>query len=589
MLTSISSPQPLTIENLDNLGIYLEQFGSTVLFSSTWTVAGTLELPDWDIAIEEIKNSKQIIYDLCIQNIIYNQTCQNWYHRIDNRIRDAIDRIDHIQFFGSSKKRIQKRGWFDAVGHFSKFLFGTMDATDEQEINNNLKELQTQKANTLNFLDKQVSILSENFDLITKPINILKETQENTTFIINKIINNVQKHNEDILQNMLLKELEDKIEITLDNLDTIIRSLNKFIIIYSSLVSYQLPIELISTETLYSIHEQLSKEKHFNNVLLNKEIFFEIADIRWSQLNNIILYKIQFPTEISNYFNVTELIPYPTKSSEIMEIWDIEKSILISSANQYLYTSLLKFGSSCKPLKSFQFSNFFLCNEILLPTLNSKIINSPLKLPLSKKSRLENISSLQINLRRRNSFLFYFSKEEEILSICNGYPTKTAIVGTGICNLNKTCIHSLKNHILRTYGDKITNLSAQKIELNLIIEDLNNITTPTPFVEMKTLNFNSSEDFQKYFKTIKTNFDHLEKIKETKLHQYVSYGSLSLSSTITIIIIIAIIYIFIKNRKNKNTNVIIQNPTPITVLREEVPTLPPKPTFSSSPNLVNLP
>lgn len=100
-----------------------------------------------------------ITSEFCEKNNIDKHYCHHSRHRIDNRVRDVIDRFNHINFFDNKKTRIGKRGWVDCVGRLSKFLFGTMNSTDEEEIKTSLRKLESQKDNSWDFMGKQIYII----------------------------------------------------------------------------------------------------------------------------------------------------------------------------------------------------------------------------------------------------------------------------------------------------------------------------------------------------------------------------------------------------------------------------------------------
>lgn len=101
--------KPTEVQELDNAGIYVEPIGSAIIYSNQWTIAGILEIPEWDDTISQITKSKTIIKTFCEKSIIEHQHCTNWQHRLDNRIRDATDRIAHIKFFNNENQRVLKK------------------------------------------------------------------------------------------------------------------------------------------------------------------------------------------------------------------------------------------------------------------------------------------------------------------------------------------------------------------------------------------------------------------------------------------------------------------------------------------------
>lgn len=555
--------KPTEISKLDNSGIYIESFGSAVVYSNQWTIAGTLEVPDWDNTIMQIIKSKAIIKTFCEKNIIDPQHCNNWQHRLDNRIRDARDRIEHIKFFNNEKQRLSKRGLLNIVGHASKFLFGTMDSNDEEEIKEKLSKLENQKENSWNFLDKQITIMCENFALVTAPLNSLKENQVNITNTINKIISQTQNLTDKIVSLELLQKLEERIDNALDNLDNIIRSLNKFITIYSSLVAHQLPIELIETGTLLKIYRELVREKHLNMKLIKKEIFFEIATTRWTQIEDILIYKIQFPIEMTESLDVTNVIPYPIQiSSNSFSIPRVQKSILLSSEKQFLFLTKEDFYTSCKKLRSFDVEHLYLCDALSLDPLSKRETEDKINIPILSKVSVDSLPQVRLRLHDHNSFLFKFQRKEKIFSICDSQTHETELYDAGICKLNSSCVHSFNNELIPTFKKIVFTIPNKKILLNLNIEN-STIEMPETTERITELKFNSSEDFQNYFSKIDENFVDLKKIaqeeKEKERNQNLTIGSMSFSGTTLLIFLVIFIYFY---KRQEGAPAVTFNSTP---------------------------
>lgn len=563
---------PLTIQPLDGSGIFTEPIGQAIIYSSQWTLAGSLEVPDWEISINLIENSKIIIEEFCNKSLVEDQFCTNWKHRLDNRIRDSRDRIEHIRFFDNKSQRLSKRGWIDAVGHTAKFLFGVMDSDDEVKINDHLKRLENTRSNSWNFMEKQITVMYDNFNMITGPLQILKRNQYNISNTINKIISQNENLTKKIASLELTQRLEEQLEASLENLDTIIRSLNKFTTIYYALISHKLPIELIETSTLLTIYGELVKEKHLNLKLIKKEIFFEIASTIWTQNNGILIYKIKCPTEMSESFDVSEIIPYPIKQITDYVIPKIDNKILFVSQSRQLLLSNDQFSSGCKGLRSFEVENLYLCKSTNINKMSNRIHGS-VNIPILSTVRLTSLPEMKIRLTNPNSFLFSFQISQKIFSICDGHSQESELKNIGICTLNNSCIHSTNNELIPTFKEITSKIPNTKIQLNLNFQNIS-ISINNETNSLKPLNFNSSDDFQKYFNKIDKNFMELrkseEEFKNKEYHQTLSIGSVSMSGTSLVIIAIILVFLYFKLSKKSN-NITINS-----AHSDNLPALPPR-------------
>lgn len=537
---------PVTIKELDGSGIYIEPIGSVIFFENKWTIAGSLEIPDWENLMVNITKYSDLF------NINCNTThyCHVWHHKIDSSIRDINNKIDHIKFFSNKKKPVNvksnlaRRGLVDAVGHLSKFLFGTMDATDAAEIDRKLTEIQGQKSEIGTFMRQQITVLSNSFDLVTAPIRNLDEHQKKITSSVNKLVGQINNIN-------AVRILETHVNDIMDNLDTVSRSLEKFTRIYSALIAHQIPIELIETSTLTHIYSELVKEKNLNSRLTQKEMFFEIAEVRWTQTANHLFYKFRFPVDMSREMYKKRIIAYPVANKESQfSIPNVLEDIVIMLENEHIFTTEEHLQTSCMNLKAFDVAHIQLCeaNRFKALTQNNK---GPIKIPISEETQIK-FQSLRINLETKNSFLFYFLKTEKIFSLCNGKTTTKDVEGVGICVLKENCIHSLNNEILKTNKMSRTNLPHR--QENISIEwDRTNITSEFPN-RLETLKFNSSQDLTKYFKKINNDFVALEKsankLREKEFQWKMTYGSISISGA-SILGIIILIFVMMKLTKPK--------------------------------------
>lgn len=436
-----------------------------------------------------------------------------------------------------------------------------MDATDEEEIKNNLNVLNSEKTDTMNFMNKQVSILTENFNLLTEPLSVLQENQKNISNYLKKLVPQLEKLGERVGNNRLLIDLELQLEAIMGNLDNVVNCLNRFIVIYSSLVEHQLPIELIESETLTKIFKQLTIDENLNKQLAKKEIVFELAEVRWTQLEQVLLYKIELPTEISEELRISRIVNYPISQKDEFIIQEIPKHLLLWSDYHKLFLTEEQFLIGCKPLRSFAVQRLSLCDSGSIHPLESRIAHSPINIPVINNLVVKDLPEFKIKLSAPNTYLVYFQKIQTIFSICNGKTWESDLEGPGIFTLNSSCVHSLHNTLIPTQKKPSFNLPRSKTNLNIEIHNFT-ITTDNPLKNIKPLEFNSSLDFKGYFGKIKDNFEKLnteaEKLQNDKMTSILTYGGVSMNTLSILIIIIVIIYFCIKNRAGTDNNVNIR-------------------------------
>lgn len=559
--------KPVDVETLDGAGVFNENIGVATIYQNEWIIAGSIEMPNWENTLKSIRDSKIEIRDICtkVLNTPQSTVCTHWYHRIENRIRDAEDRLSHIQFFSNAGSKKQKRGMVDFVGHATKFLFGTMDSSDEEEIKSKLAELQNQKGNNWNFLEKQMTVMYDNFDMITKPIESLKETQLNISKTLNLVIQstNEASHNRMIQEKINL--LNQDVESVLDNLDNIIKSLNRFISIFNSLITHKLPIELLEATTLEKVYLELAQERNINQKFMKKEVIFELATLKWTQTENILSYKAGIPIDMSELFQIFKLVPYPIENdNNTYSIPVLEEDMFMISGHRQLIPDKGEIESRCTKLKFFDLQNLRLCKNFRRePTIRSE--NTEIAINVVNYINIPSLPQIRTRLTNPNSYLFCNSEPQTMQSLCDKKTYQTPMGNLGVFTLNGNCFHYLNGELIPTRKQYVSKIPKEKvkIQLNEINHNFENITDTNTILQ--PLKFNSSEDFKDHFKKISNNFEILAKeekrLKEENNQTMINYGNLSFSGFTTVLIIAAVVYLIMRSKKITINNVEVERPT----------------------------
>lgn len=361
LLFVATNAAPLEIEKLDESGIYLEKIGSTVFFENEWTIGGCVKTPEWSVIMKEIQDYKDILDEAC--NKTLETYCLTWVHKIDSRLRDARDRVEHITFY-ENRKRSQKRGLLNVVGQLSKFLFGTMDAEDEEKIKASITNLENQRGESWSFIKKQVTVLSKNFDLLTEPIEAMNKHQSEIDDSLNVIVGKINTLSTLQEKQKWISKIEREVANIMDNIDKVVGSLNKVARIYSTLIMNKLPIELVDTAELMEIYQHLIEENNLNSMFLKKEILFEIAEVKWTQIDKILYYKIKIPIDMTEEMDKSRIISYPVIDAQRKaSIHEIMNDILVSSKEKYITTTENKLHLNCKKVQAYELQHIQVCRK----------------------------------------------------------------------------------------------------------------------------------------------------------------------------------------------------------------------------------
>lgn len=175
------------IQRLQNNGIILTNIGETVFYEDNWIVATSIKLPSWGKPIEHVKfceNTLKTISEYSGKQSI--DKCNSWEGIFQKLTNGFEEQMSELQVFGNNRKR---RALLNVIGKVSKFLFGTMDDVDDEKIYRNLADNDIKNNNSIYYMNKQLTVMKFNFNLIVEPMSKLNEEHENLVHEINNITN----------------------------------------------------------------------------------------------------------------------------------------------------------------------------------------------------------------------------------------------------------------------------------------------------------------------------------------------------------------------------------------------------------------
>lgn len=255
----------------------------------------------------------------------------------------------------------QKRGLFNFVGTIHKWLYGTMDDADRQELEQHLDVIDSNNHNIIQNVNSQVKI-NKNFN---ETFQKIKETIEKDRKILSDKLNSVENYNKVIYRQILYTDFALKLKILQDNVEQI--------------------QDNIASARVGIIH---------SNILTNEEILEYKVDFQ--KLQNIKLGVV-----LRNNDNLIFVIRIPK------EIITLEKMLLIpisDDSNKELSFSPLEIvkykNQTFSYIKDKDLKNLELCNNCLIKrncerTLNnmSEIIELREGTILAKNQRLVKFNS----------------------------------------------------------------------------------------------------------------------------------------------------------------------------------------------------
>lgn len=312
----LSASQYISIETIlgQQQPVATIQLGTTRIIHSFKRMYHVVHLADYQRAVESFNNSL---------NLLKRE------ENIDELTLVLEQKIQQLQqrLYSLLPMRRSKRGLVNGLGSMIKVLTGNMDATDEKEIQENLKilkqdseNLQTNTQNQLHF-NNEILIRFKNItDHINKEqINIenyLKLTQNS----ISKQSNNENKKIE-ILQ--YITRINANVDLTMLHLSNIAESLllSKLKIV---------PKFILNNEEIDKIISIMQKQ----NFLINNEgNVYRLLTLNAIMQNKDIIFTIKIPILTSDNYQLTKLIPLPINNTQFI----VAPNYIASKNTQTLY------------------------------------------------------------------------------------------------------------------------------------------------------------------------------------------------------------------------------------------------------------
>jgi len=247
---------------------------------------------------------------------------------IKNELKDLTHNINLLTH---NPRNRQKRGLINIAGKIQKYIIGTMDSEDSEQIYKKLDELDKNSGTITNELNKQVIInnkLIRNLDTIEEHLN--KQNAQITNYLYN-----IQNKTEELILT------EHRLELLLYT-STLLQILNK------QLEKF-LDIILLSKLEILP-HDILSDEEIQKYELTIDTIPFIKPNIIIS--NNLIAFCLKLPTLTKNKYHKTLIIPIPNNHSEeldypITEVLTNENTIFQLPQQSLKESQLIKHKNSC--------------------------------------------------------------------------------------------------------------------------------------------------------------------------------------------------------------------------------------------------
>lgn len=185
----------------------------------------------------------------------------------------------------------QKRGLINIVGNAYKYLFGTMDNTDQEDITNHFNTVDTNIHNSITGLNQQIKIN----DHFNKTIQLIKETLTQNQQSEMYHFNGLHKSVKDVLKrNIYLEKL-----LILTTIKTHIEHIQSYIATAQNRIS---DASILTKQEIDDYDINISKIKYLRTAILEK--------------NNDLIFLVKIPKNFE-IIRILTIIPMPNQNKEI--------------------------------------------------------------------------------------------------------------------------------------------------------------------------------------------------------------------------------------------------------------------------------
>lgn len=175
--------------------IITENLGTAYLFHEEWTTLHFIDLKEITYEVHNLSHHLKLLTKHCLNF----SECNPIYilQLLQTQINEMSTRIETISSITTHSRN--KRGVVNFVGSGLKFLFGTMDADDAEEISHTLDNIYDHSSASILLVKKQTTIVK---NLISK----IKDFEEKNLAMINKLSNDVTDTIKSNKLNIVLQE-----------------------------------------------------------------------------------------------------------------------------------------------------------------------------------------------------------------------------------------------------------------------------------------------------------------------------------------------------------------------------------------------
>ena len=256
-------------------------------------------------------HSFSYIIDLnSIENIIQETTGNllGFSHKCANHSDERLFHLSgltHSKFLNFQPFNRNRRGLINAVGKIDKFLFGTADADDLEDIYSKLNTLARNEHSIATQVNLRTSLYTQLMDKMNKTFEIIETNEKAIMHHFNATLNQLNDLGRNMYCQGLANQISQNFLIILNHLQNLE---NALVNSYSGIIHHF----FMSHSDLLHILETLTKLYDTRNLLkLETDEYYRLFHIRTKVKRNLIYIQLTVPLFDIRDFQLVYLIPIP--------------------------------------------------------------------------------------------------------------------------------------------------------------------------------------------------------------------------------------------------------------------------------------
>lgn len=549
----ISWSHALKIDSIQP-GVYIENLGEVHVLDKKIELWFKMDLNDLESEIKKIEKFRFTVSESCRieKQRSLNDPCRNFLQLSELMLGEL-----RVKFRKIVKER-NKRGLVNAVGGIGRFLFGTMDDNDRENIDKKFEKLSDDNKRLTKFtfdysklIEKTVANFNTTVEICNRNNRLINEIQNKFNILQIEFENSLEFSSfmREIEQTFIIMIMETTRKI--DELtDTIIDIHNE--VFNTKLIGYEDIIKAIKEVRIND--KQLSIPISFTNP--DYEMLRKLMKFGFYKKENELFLIYLLPLVRDIHLNIFKIFPVPEISNNLATFVELGKELILTDPH---FDKFIKVGESkikdCAKIKKQYF-----CENINLLRHNSEDCDITMITGNSKNAKknckfssVEMIESVVLETSEKNKFLVFSPSEETGILVNENGSTPLSFVGTQILEIKEEAVLNLNNYQIKFVGNNVkteTAITFNKIEIPKFDLKLREKITLPKIKESKILNKDEFIELGKSWHELNSQFEEIENDESKTKIFYIAFIIIS----IVAIIVIAIIILIRKTKKKRTEN-----------------------------------